>query len=102
MGSSYGAGYPAVTEPVHAGLPAVHIPAAELLHFRTKILGPRVVTRDGGAPAGATRVVIGSLARALAPAVSILPAQLLAWKLAILRGREPGTYVRASKVTTRE
>ena len=38
----------------------------------------------------------------LASAVSILPAQLLAWKLAVERGRPPGSYIRASKVTTRE
>ena len=73
--------------------------AEELLRAGAAVL---VVTRDGGAPPGAARVVIGSLARTLAPAVSILPAQLLAWKLAMLRGREPGTYLRASKVTTRE
>ncbi len=47
-------------------------------------------------------VAIGAMDRALAPAVSILPAQLLAWRLAGLRGREPGSYHRASKVTTRE
>jgi hypothetical protein len=29
-------------------------------------------------------------------------AQLLAWKLAVERGRPPGSYIRASKVTTRE
>ena len=47
-------------------------------------------------------VTIGALDRAVAPAVSILPAQLLAWRLATIRGREPGAYYRASKVTTRE
>jgi len=35
-------------------------------------------------------------------AVSILPVQLLAWRLAADRGRTPGAYTRASKVTTRE
>jgi glucosamine 6-phosphate synthetase-like amidotransferase/phosphosugar isomerase protein len=48
------------------------------------------------------RIDIGAQDRMLAPAVSILPAQLLAWKLAVARGRPPGSYVRASKVTTRE
>jgi glucosamine 6-phosphate synthetase-like amidotransferase/phosphosugar isomerase protein len=47
-------------------------------------------------------VDVGPLDRSLAPAVSILPAQLLAWRLAVSRGRAPGAYVRASKVTTRE
>jgi glucosamine--fructose-6-phosphate aminotransferase (isomerizing) len=61
-----------------------------------------VVGDRDDAPPGAMGVAIGSLDRALAPAVSILPAQLLAWKLAVRRGRPPGSYVRASKVTTRE
>ena len=61
-----------------------------------------VVVEDGDVPANVTRIAIGPLDRALAPAVSILPAQLLAWKLAVLQGRPPGSYVRASKVTTRE
>ena len=61
-----------------------------------------VVVEDGDVPAGVTRIGIGPLDRALAPAVSIVPAQLLAWKLAVLQGRPPGSYVRASKVTTSE
>jgi glutamine---fructose-6-phosphate transaminase (isomerizing) len=61
-----------------------------------------VVVEDGDVPADVTRIAIGRLDRALAPAVSIVPAQLLAWKLAVLQGRPPGSYVRASKVTTRE
>jgi glucosamine--fructose-6-phosphate aminotransferase (isomerizing) len=47
-------------------------------------------------------IAIGPLDRAVAPAVSILPLQLLAWRLAAIRGREPGSYERASKVTTHE
>ena len=73
--------------------------AAELVAAGAAVLA---VTREGVAPAGASRIEIGPLARTIGPAVSILPMQLLAWQLAILRGREPGTYVRASKVTTRE
>jgi glucosamine--fructose-6-phosphate aminotransferase (isomerizing) len=61
-----------------------------------------VVVDRGDAPRGGMRVEIGALDRGVAPAVSVLPAQLLAWKLAVLRGRPPGAYVRASKVTTRE
>jgi glucosamine--fructose-6-phosphate aminotransferase (isomerizing) len=61
-----------------------------------------VVVEGGDTPDGALRIDIGTQDRMLAPAVSILPAQLLAWKLAVLRGRPPGSYVRASKVTRRE
>jgi glucosamine 6-phosphate synthetase-like amidotransferase/phosphosugar isomerase protein len=45
---------------------------------------------------------IGPVDRMLAPAVSIVPAQLLAWRMSVLRGRTPGAYYRAAKVTTRE
>ncbi len=61
-----------------------------------------VVVEGGGTPDGVLRIDIGPQDRMLAPAVSVLPAQLLAWKLAVDRGRPPGSYVRASKVTTRE
>lgn len=61
-----------------------------------------VVVERGDAPDGVMRIDIGDQDRMLAPVVSILPAQLLAWKLAVERGRPPGSYVRASKVTTRE
>ncbi len=57
--------------------------------------------KQSSAP-GAVRLSIGSVSRSIAPAVSVLPSQLLAWRLAVLRGREPGSYVQASKVTTRE
>jgi glucosamine--fructose-6-phosphate aminotransferase (isomerizing) len=61
-----------------------------------------VVVEGGDTPDGVMRIDIGSQDRMLAPAASVLPAQLLAWKLAVDRGRPPGSYVRASKVTTRE
>ncbi len=64
--------------------------------------GALVVVEGGDTPDGVLRIDIGAQDRMLAPAVSILPAQLLAWRLAVLRGRPPGSYVRASKVTTRE
>jgi len=64
-------------------------------------LGTAVWTITGGVEAaGATD--IGPIDRLLAPAASVVPAQLLAWRLAVLAGREPGTYVHAAKVTTRE
>jgi glutamine---fructose-6-phosphate transaminase (isomerizing) len=56
----------------------------------------------GGIPDGALGVNVGELDGRLAPAASIVPAQLLAWCLAARRGRQPGTYERASKVTTVE
>lgn len=61
-----------------------------------------LVTGESAGPVEATRVKIGALERTISPAVSILPAQLLAWRLAVTRGREPGSYYRASKVMTRE
>jgi glucosamine--fructose-6-phosphate aminotransferase (isomerizing) len=61
-----------------------------------------LVTEDDDGPDGAVTVRLGAIARGLRPAVSIAPAQLLAWQLAIRRGREPGSYVQAAKVTTRE
>lgn len=60
------------------------------------------VVEGGDTPEGVMRIEIGAQDRLLASAVSILPAQLLAWKLAVERGRPPGSYIRASKVTTRE
>jgi fructoselysine-6-P-deglycase FrlB-like protein len=66
-----------------------------------RTLGTAVWTITAGVEAaGATD--IGPIDRLLAPAVAIVPAQLLAWRLAVLAGREPGTYVHAAKVTTRE
>lgn len=73
--------------------------ADELIRMGAAVL---TVTEATGGPAEALAVAIGPIDRALAPAVSILPAQLLAWRLAALSGREPGAYHRASKVTTRE
>jgi glucosamine--fructose-6-phosphate aminotransferase (isomerizing) len=68
--------------------------------------GPAAVVLVGGddrAPvAGAGSVVIGRVERRLAPAVAMIPFQLLARELAIARGRRPGEFSVASKVTTRE
>ena len=61
-----------------------------------------VVGRGPGGSSGGLHVDVGSTDRTLCPAVSIVPIQLLAWRLAMAHGREPGAYVRASKVTTRE
>jgi glucosamine--fructose-6-phosphate aminotransferase (isomerizing) len=61
-----------------------------------------VISTAGDAPDGAFAVEIGSHDRALASAVSIVPIQLLAWRLSADRGRMPGAFTRALKVTTRE
>ncbi len=73
--------------------------AAELVDAGAAVL---VTTPDGEAPKGAHPIATGYLDRALMSAVAILPIQLLAWRLAVLAGRTPGAYTRASKVTTRE
>jgi glucosamine--fructose-6-phosphate aminotransferase (isomerizing) len=61
-----------------------------------------LVTRSGRTVQGTLGVGIGEVDRSLAPAVSLVPIQLLARRLALLRGRDPGTYQRATKVTSRE
>jgi glucosamine--fructose-6-phosphate aminotransferase (isomerizing) len=53
-------------------------------------------------PAGLFGVRIDGVDRTLAPAVSVVPVQLLAWRLAVERGRAPGELTRAAKVTTHE
>jgi len=61
-----------------------------------------VVSADGAGPERAERVAVGDLDRLVAPAAAVVPLQLLSWQLAKDRGRDPGAYVIASKVTTRE
>jgi glucosamine--fructose-6-phosphate aminotransferase (isomerizing) len=77
----------------------------DLALARDLALGGAAVTVVGNTAAamhGIETVAIGPLERSLAPAASVVPAQLLARELALARGRAPGSYVRASKVTTRE
>lgn len=73
--------------------------AAELVRAGSRVL---LVTEDDGDVSGARSIATGPMDRALCPAVSIVPIQLLAWRLAGRHGREPGSYYRASKVTTHE
>jgi glucosamine 6-phosphate synthetase-like amidotransferase/phosphosugar isomerase protein len=61
-----------------------------------------VVGPDGDAPGGTVPFALGELADRLAPAVAVIPSQLLAWSLARARGLDPGGYSLASKVTERE
>src|SRR6185436_19462970 len=67
------------------GLPVESLQTAQFRH------GPLV-------PAGTMSIPIGSLDRLLSPAAAVVPAQLLAWRLSVERGRTPGSYVHASKV----
>jgi glucosamine--fructose-6-phosphate aminotransferase (isomerizing) len=112
------------------GMPAESLQTAQFRHGPLELAGPSMAamviatepeTRDldlaiaeelrglgaavwaitaGVAATGATDV--GPLDRLLSPAAAIVPAQLLAWRLAVLAGRAPGAYVHAAKVTTRE
>ena len=61
------------------------------------IIGP-----DGEAPEDALGIPIDASDRSLASAASLVPIQLLSWRLASELGRDPGVYIRVSKVTTRE
>jgi len=61
-----------------------------------------LVTTGGSVPVGTVSIEIGRLDRLLSPAAAVVPAQLLAWRLSVTRGRTPGSYVHAAKVTTRE
>jgi glucosamine--fructose-6-phosphate aminotransferase (isomerizing) len=61
-----------------------------------------VVAPRGEAPEGALGVPLPEIDRLVGSAASIVPIQLLAWRLATARGRVPGVYTRATKVTTRE
>jgi glutamine---fructose-6-phosphate transaminase (isomerizing) len=61
-----------------------------------------VIGRDPTPAGAADSVVVGPVERPLAPAVAMIPFQLLARELAIARGRRPGEFSVASKVTTRE
>jgi glutamine---fructose-6-phosphate transaminase (isomerizing) len=73
--------------------------AEELAQARTAVV---LVNADGAAPAGVLGVPIGDVDPSLAPAVSIVPIQLLAGAIAGRRGRVPGAMTRATKVTVRE
>ena len=61
-----------------------------------------VIGPQGEAPEEALEIPIDATDRSLASAASLVPIQLLAWRLASERGRDPGVYLRATKVTTRE
>jgi glucosamine--fructose-6-phosphate aminotransferase (isomerizing) len=64
---------------------------------RVLMVGP-----DDAMLPGAPATVLGPLSECLAPAVAVIPTQLLAWSLARRRGLDPGGYSLATKVTERE
>ncbi|MGN6676248.1 MAG: SIS domain-containing protein [Streptosporangiaceae bacterium] len=73
--------------------------SAEVTRHKTAVL----VVANAHAPAGATRTLtIGRVEPLMACAVAVIPAQLLAWRLARALGRRPGEFRLASKVTTEE
>jgi glucosamine--fructose-6-phosphate aminotransferase (isomerizing) len=55
---------------------------------------------DGGSPVPS--VATGEVEASLGPAVAMVPLQLLSWRLAVQRGRNPSSLTLATKVTTRE
>lgn len=61
-----------------------------------------VVTRDGVGPAAAYRIATGPLDPMVAPAVAVVPFQLLAWHLATRTRLRPGELLVGSKVTRQE
>lgn len=60
------------------------------------------VSCDSPPVQGGESIAVGLIDRLLVSAAAIVPVQLLAWRLAVDRGFEPGTYTRGSKVTVHE
>jgi glutamine---fructose-6-phosphate transaminase (isomerizing) len=73
--------------------------AAEVAGHKTAVL---VVANTLGSIGGLRTLAIGRVEPLLACAVAVIPAQLLAWRLARATGRHPGEFHLASKVTTEE
>jgi glutamine---fructose-6-phosphate transaminase (isomerizing) len=72
---------------------------AEVARHRTAVL---VVANARGLADTARTLAIGRVEPLMACAVAVIPAQLLAWRLARALGRRPGEFRLASKVTTEE
>ena len=61
-----------------------------------------VVIATEGAELPAGSIAVAPVEPVLAPAVAVIPLQLLAWRIAREKGRVPGRFTLATKVTTRE
>jgi glucosamine--fructose-6-phosphate aminotransferase (isomerizing) len=61
-----------------------------------------VVIAGEGADLPPGSIAIDRVEPVLAPAVAVIPLQLLAWRIAREKGRDPGRFTLATKVTTRE
>ena len=72
---------------------------AEVARHKTAVL---VVANVLSSADGVRKLAIGRIEPLLACAVAVIPAQLLAWRLARAAGRHPGEFRLASKVTTEE
>ena len=73
--------------------------AAQLIENGVAVL---YVVRDSEQIEGTETIALGSVEPPLAGAAAIVPIQALAWRLAVDRGLQPGTYTRAKKITTHE
>jgi glucosamine--fructose-6-phosphate aminotransferase (isomerizing) len=74
--------------------------ARELMRLGSAVV---LVTAGGPVTGDVTSIDVGRrLDRLVCPAAAILPVQLFAWRLSVATGRPPGSYVHATKVTTRE
>jgi glucosamine--fructose-6-phosphate aminotransferase (isomerizing) len=73
--------------------------AAQLVNSGVAVL--RIACMHAAMP-GARAIDLGHVDPTLAAAAAIVPIQLLAWRLAVDRGLKPGTYIRASKITSHE
>jgi glutamine---fructose-6-phosphate transaminase (isomerizing) len=73
--------------------------AAEVARHKTAVL---IVDNALASADGVRKLTIGRVQPLLACAVAVMPAQLLAWRLARAVGRHPGEFRLASKVTTEE
>jgi len=73
--------------------------AGELAAHGTAVL---LLGSEPGAVDGVRAIPLGRLDPLLAAGVATVPLQLLAWRLAVAGGREPGVFRTGGKVTTRE
>ncbi|WP_214317202.1 SIS domain-containing protein [Nonomuraea sediminis] len=90
---------------------AVAVVATEPETFALDVALAREVASHGAAvlllagepvEAGVSVVPVGTADRLLMPGVAAIPFQVLAWRLAVAQGRDPGRFTVGNKITTRE